>query len=117
MSIKIAGTVVINNDRELKEITGNVGRIKTNNSGYGISSTTDNINFSTPMMNCILGGDTTFTETSVMPLLVRDLTSESLHTPRCVADRRPGSHVTEDRRPLSTVCGAWCGGLIRHPCT
>ena len=84
MSIKIAGTVVINNDRELKEITGNVGRIKTNNSGYGISSTTDNINISTPMMNCILGGDTTFTETSVLvgnsAQMLLDLSTNN-HTP------------------------------------
>lgn len=64
MSIKIAGTIVISNEKVLKEVAGNVGRIKSNNSAYGISSTADNINFSTPMMNCILGADTTFTETS-----------------------------------------------------
>jgi len=65
MAIKIAGDEVIDNARVLKNVAGNVARIKTYNTAYGISSTNDNINFSTPMMNCILSADTTFTETSV----------------------------------------------------
>ena len=84
MAIKIAGTDVIDDARILKNVAGNVARIKTNNAGYGISSTTDNINFSTPMMNCILGADTTFTETSVTAgnsaQMLLDL-STSNHTP------------------------------------
>ena len=84
MAIKIAGTDVIDDARILKNVAGNVARIKTNNAAYGISSTTDNINFSTPMMNCILGADTTFTETSAAvgnsAQMLLDL-STSNHTP------------------------------------
>jgi len=84
MAIKIAGTDVIDNARILKNVAGNVARIKSNNSAYGISSTTDNINFSTPMMNCVLNADTTFTETSAAignsAQMLLDLSSSN-HTP------------------------------------
>ena len=84
MSIKIAGTSVIDNQRVLENIVGNVGRIKTHAGAYAISSTNDNINFSTPFMNCILSADTTFTETAAAAgksaQMLLDL-STSNHTP------------------------------------
>lgn len=84
MTIKIAGDTVIDSSRVLQNVAGNHGIMKTSTSFYEVSSTTDNINFSTPFMNCILGADTTFTETGVSvgksAQMLLDLSSSN-HTP------------------------------------
>ena len=66
MAIKINGDTVIDDSRVMQNIVGNEGTVYTMyNATYPLSATTDNINFSTPFMSCVLDAATTFTETSV----------------------------------------------------
>lgn len=63
MAIKVNTTTVITDTGILESITGASGN-------YGvlqptISTTTNNINFGTPMMNCVLTANTTFSESGV----------------------------------------------------
>lgn len=64
MAIKIGGETVIDDSRIMQNIAGNEGTLYTRyNANYPLSATTDNINFSTPFMFCVLDAATTFTET------------------------------------------------------
>lgn len=62
MAIKVNTTVVIDNDRSMLNIADTVGEVSILDSKVGLSTCTNNINFTTPFMNCIMAADTTFTE-------------------------------------------------------
>lgn len=84
MAIKIDGTTVINNSREMKSIVDTANLVKYENVGANLTSTSSNINFTTPLMSCTLSADTTFTASGVAEgksaQILLDLTS-SAHTP------------------------------------
>jgi hypothetical protein len=82
MAIKVNTTPVITDTGILESITGASGN-------YGvlqptISTTTNNINFGTPMMNCVLTANTTFSESGVSQGKTATLlldTSANFYTP------------------------------------
>lgn len=63
MAIKISSTIVVDDNRKLKNITDATGYF-TNLRSSPIAIT-DNVNFTTPMMSCTLAAATTFTESGM----------------------------------------------------
>jgi len=82
MAIKVNTTTVITDGGILESITdatGNYGVLQPS-----ISTTTNNINFGTPMMNCVLTANTTFSESGVSQGKTATLlldTSANFYTP------------------------------------
>jgi hypothetical protein len=85
MAIKVGATTVIDNDRAMGNIADTAGNgCFIYDSAPDLTSITDNINFTTPLQNAVMSGDTTYTESgaaegkSVQILLD---TTTSAHTP------------------------------------